>query len=84
LQRPCVEVQMTIAHNRITAIGTSGVRLLTQLREYGHRMNRTEVAAPVEAFTEEARSTRCADPGPSGFDFSEDEAKRVLKSERDF
>jgi hypothetical protein len=47
-------------------------------------MNRTEVAAPVKAFTEEARSTRCADPGPSGFDFSEDEAKRVLKSERDF
>ena len=29
---------MTIAHNRITAIGTSGVRLLTQLREYGHRI----------------------------------------------
>jgi hypothetical protein len=75
---------MTIIQNRITAISASGVRLLAQLREYGHRGNRTEVAAPVEAFTDEARSTTCADPGPAGFDFSEDEARLVLKSERDF
>jgi hypothetical protein len=75
---------MTIIQNRITAISTSGVRLLAQLREYGDRANRTEVAAPVEAFTHQGSFYRCSDPGPAGFDFSEDEATRVLKSERDF
>jgi hypothetical protein len=42
------------------------------------------VAAPVEAFTHQGSFYRCSDPGPAGFDFSEDEATRVLKSERDF
>ena len=70
---------MTIVQNRITAISTFGVRLLAQLREYGHRANRTEVAAPVEALADQARSAGCPDPGPAGFDFSEDEAKRVMR-----
>jgi hypothetical protein len=57
---------MTIARNQITAISTSGVRLLAQLRGYGHRANWTEVAGPVEASTEQARPTGCPDPGPAG------------------
>jgi hypothetical protein len=65
---------MTIAHNEIMAVSTSGVRLLAQLRGYGHRAKQTEVAEPVEASPDQARSTGCADPGPAGFDFSEDDA----------
>lgn len=70
---------MTIAHNRFTATSTSGVRLLAQLRQYGHRANHTGVALP----TDQPHSTGCSDPGPAGFDFSESEARRVLKCQRD-
>ena len=73
---------MTIVQNRITAISTSGARLLAQLRQYSHRANRTDVAAPTEALSDQARSPRCPDPGPAGFDFSEDETERVLTSDR--
>jgi hypothetical protein len=69
---------MTIVQHRITAISTSPIRLLAQLREFGHLRNRAEVAR-----TDEPPSARCVDPGPSGFNFSEDEARRVLKRERD-
>lgn len=72
---------MTIAHSRITAISTSGVRLLAQLRRYGHLADPTEVSVPTEASIDQPRSTGCSDPGPAGFDFSESEARRVLKSQ---
>lgn len=70
---------MTIVQHRITAISTSPVRLLAQLRDLVHLilMNRAGMAC-----TDEAHSARCVDPGPSGFNFSEDEAGRVLN--RDF
>jgi hypothetical protein len=60
---------MTIASHRITAISTSPRRLLAQLRDL------TEPRADAE------QSGRCVDPGPSGFDFSEDESKHVLKGQ---
>jgi hypothetical protein len=58
---------MTIAKHRITAISTSPGRLLAQLRDF--------------ADTDEVQSFKFGDPGPSGFDFSEDEAKRVLEGQ---
>jgi hypothetical protein len=69
---------MTIVQHPITAISTSPVRLLAQLRESGHLRNRAEGAERMGACTDEPHSTTCVDPGPSGFDFSDDEAKRVL------
>jgi hypothetical protein len=62
---------MTIAKQRITAIRTSAKRLLAQLRD----------ATELEVRTDEAQSVRCVDPGPCGFDFSDDEVKRVLQGE---
>ena len=78
---------MTIVQNRIAAIRTSGVRLLAHLRRFGHQVHRTEAAGPIGAFVDKARLISadkarligCVDPGPSGFDFSEDEARRVLR-----
>jgi hypothetical protein len=58
---------MTIARHGITAISTSPRRLLAQLRDL-----------PLKAHTGEEQSVKCVDPGPSGFDFSADEAKPVL------
>jgi hypothetical protein len=60
---------MTIARHYLTAISTSPARLIAQLRGLADR----------GACTDEAQSVRCLDPGPSGFDFSEDEARRVLR-----
>lgn len=62
---------MTIARRGITAISTSPGRLLAQLRDL------TELRARTGA----VQSVKCVDPGPSGFDFSEDEAKHVLKDQ---
>ena len=56
---------MMIAKHRITAISTSTGRLIAQLRYF--------------ADSDEPHSFQFCDPGPSGFDFSEDEAKRVLQ-----
>jgi hypothetical protein len=71
---------MTIFQNRITEIITSDPRLLARLGEYGHRVIELKQHRQVEARADGARLTRCADPGSSGFDFSEDEARRVLAS----
>lgn len=56
---------MIIAKHRITAISTSTGRLIAQLRYF--------------ADTDEPQSFQFCDPGPSGFDFSENDAKRVLQ-----
>ena len=69
LRRPFMEVQMTIAHHRITAISTSPRRLLAQLR----------ILPDLEAPTDEVQSEKCVDPGPAGFDFSEEKTKRVFR-----
>lgn len=55
---------MIIAHNRIAAISTSGVRLLARLRQYDHLANPTEAAVPTEAYIDQPRSTGCSDPDP--------------------
>ena len=56
---------MTIAKHRMRAISTSPRRLIAQLRYF--------------ADTDEPQSVQFGDPVPSGFDFSEDGAKRVLQ-----
>jgi hypothetical protein len=55
--------------HRIMAIRTSPRRLPAQLR------NLDDLGACTND-----QSVKCVDPGPSGFDFSEDEAKHVLRS----
>lgn len=62
---------MTIARHPKTAISTTPRRLL----------GRREDFAELRARTDAEQSVGCVDPGPSGFDFSEDEAKRVLKGQ---
>jgi hypothetical protein len=64
-----MEVQMTIAQHRITAISTSPKRVVAQLRGL----------TDLEARTDKVQSEKCVDPGPAGFDFSEEETKRVLR-----
>jgi hypothetical protein len=59
---------MTVAKHRIMAICTSPRRLPAQLR------NLDDLGACTND-----QSVKCVDPGPSGFDFSEDEAKHVLQ-----
>ena len=58
---------MTVAKHRIMAICTSPRRLPAQLR------NLDDLGACTND-----QSVKCVDPGPSGFDFSEDEAKHVF------
>jgi hypothetical protein len=60
---------MTIARHPKTAISTTPRRLLARRRDF----------AELRARSDAEQSVGCVDPGPSGFDFSEDEAKHVLK-----
>ena len=71
LRHPIVEVQMTIARHPKTAISTTPRRLLARRRDF----------AELRVRTDAEQSVGCVDPGPSGFDFSEDEAKHVLKGQ---
>ena len=69
---------MTIIKRKIVSIGTSPTKVRAKQRDSVHLHEKLR----TDAY--EAPKTGCPDPGPAGFDFSEDEAKRVLKSERDF
>ena len=69
------EVQMTIIKRKIVAISTSPNKV---------RPKQLELQKKLRADAYAALKTECPDPGPAGFDFSEDEATRVLKSEGDF
>jgi hypothetical protein len=69
---------MTIIKRNIVAISTSPTKVQAKQRASVHLHKK------LRADAYEAPKTGCPDPGPAGFDFSEDEARRVLKSERDF
>jgi hypothetical protein len=68
---------MTIINRKIGAISTSRTKLAKQ-RDSVHLQKK------LRGDAYEAPKTGCPEPGPAGFDFSEEEARRVLKSERDF
>jgi hypothetical protein len=78
---------MTIFPQRIGAISAFAARLLGQSRD--HLQKRATVAERFEAGSSDAQhltsegSTNCVDPGPAGFDFSEDELRRVLNRNND-
>jgi len=67
---------MTIIKRKIVAIGTSPTKVRAKQRASVHFQKKLR----AEAY--EALKTGCPDPGPAGFEFSEDEARRILK--RDF
>jgi hypothetical protein len=75
---------MTIFPQRIGAISAFTARLLEQSREPDHLQKRATAPERFEAGCYDAQhltsegSTNCVDPGPAGFDFSEDELRRVL------
>ena len=69
---------MTIIKRRIVAIGTSPTKVPAKPRASVHLQKK------LRADSHETPKTGCPDPGPSGFDFSVDEANRILKSERGF
>jgi hypothetical protein len=69
---------MTIIKRRIVAIGSSPTKVRAKQRASVHLQKK------LRADSHEPPKTGGPDPGPSGFDFLEDEANRVLKGERDF
>ena len=68
---------MTIIKRKIDAISTSPTKVRTKQRDLTHLQKK------LRADAYEAPKTGCPDPGPAGFDFSDDEARRVLKSKGD-
>lgn len=75
---------MTSFPQRIAAISAFTARLLGQSREPDHPQKRATVPGRFETGAHDAPhlpsegSTNCVDPGPAGFDFSDDELRRVL------
>ena len=80
---------MTIFPQSIAAISAFTARLLGQSHEPDHRQKRAGVSERFEAGAYDAEHlpsegpTVCVDPGPAGFDFSEDELRRVLNRNND-
>jgi hypothetical protein len=72
-----LEVQMTTKKRKIVAISASPTKV---------RVKQQASVGPKESCAETKPTVHpdCSDPGPAGFDFSEDEAERALTSYRVF
>jgi hypothetical protein len=64
---------MTISKRKIVAISTSLAKVRAKQRASVHFEKKPG------AETYEAPQTGCPDPGPAGFDFSEDDAGRAMQ-----